>query len=383
MIATTTLLITPFCPLHCRYCNLDEEMSDAIAKGNLGMSYEEMDRKTQIFLDDHPGAEGYFMTLTGGEPFVRWNDIKKLIEKYGDKISFEFNTSGYLLTEEIIEWLSHYKITWNLSVDGGEKVTNYLRPLRNKNSDGLTYFQKLKQIIPTLLFYFPDVYCKVIVSKRMIKELYHSYLELEQLGFRKLFLILDFQEREDEKHDTTWTEKDYELLQDELNKIATQIAIGMKHGMFRMRIIQMDEIIASLLNPVEVTPYTLSCGILESRDISSMFDTKDSKEFGTCYEGLGFNKEQYEKILSDALKASGGKCANDPDCIFFYHCGRRTCTRDNLSIRDNPWAPELAFCMTMKICGFAALNLLRDCNEYCPNSLEYQSYLRELSGGVK
>lgn len=375
MRAATTLLITPFCPLHCRYCNLDTEMAEAIERGNHGLTYEEMDEKTSIFLKENPNAEYYTMTITGGEPFVRWPDIKKLITKYGDKITFDFNTSGYLLTEEIIEWLSHYKVTWNLSVDGGEKVTNYLRPLRNPDSTNKTYFQKLKEIVPVLTYYFPNVYCKIIISKRLIPDLYQSYLELEQIGFRKMFLILDLQEREDEKHEGTWTDKDFVLLQSQLNKIADQIAIGMKHGVYRLRVAQIDEIVYSLLNPTPVSPYNLACGILDVRNIFTMFDDKEQTPFGTCYEGLKLTKGQFQSILEAKLIESDGKCANDKDCPFFGHCGVRTCTRDNLSIRGNPWAPEMAFCMLMKVCGYAALNLLNRCNNECPDSREYQTYL--------
>lgn len=376
MKAATTLLITPFCPLKCRYCNLDDEINQALANGNTGMTYEEMEKRTQQFLDENPEADYYTMTITGGEPFVRWNDIKKLITKFGDKITFDFNTSGYLLTEEIIEWLSHYKITWNLSVDGGEKVTNYLRPLRNFNPNHKTYFQKLKEIAPTLLYYFPEVYCKIIISKRLIKELYNSYLELEQLGFRKMFLILDLKEREDEKHNGVWNQEDFVLLQQELNRIADQIALGMKYGVQRMRIVQFDEIIYSLLNPTPVNPYNLACGVLDIRNISTMFDPKEKSSFGTCYDGLKLTKQEFEEALKGKLSESGGKCVNDPDCPFFGHCGVRTCVRDNLSIRGNPWKPELAFCMLMKVCGYAALNLLNRCNIECPDSCEFLSYLK-------
>lgn len=92
------------------------------------------------FIKENLQAESRTVTLTGGEPFVRWDIIKKLIEKHGKNCRFDFNTSGYLLTPEIIEWLSDYQITWNLSVDGGENVTNYLRPLRNPTKGAKTYW---------------------------------------------------------------------------------------------------------------------------------------------------------------------------------------------------------------------------------------------------
>lgn len=139
MNATTTLLITPFCPLNCRYCNLADDMLDQQKKKEPEMSFEQMKETVDLFLDRYKNAETWTVTITGGEPFLRWNDIKKLISLY-PQITWDFNTSGYLLTDEILEWLSHYRIRWNLSVDGGAKVTNYLRPLRNPSSTAPTYF---------------------------------------------------------------------------------------------------------------------------------------------------------------------------------------------------------------------------------------------------
>ena len=178
MNATTTLLITPFCPLNCRYCNLAEDMDEQRKKENPEMSFEQMQKTVELFLEKYKMAETWTITITGGEPFLRWNDIKKLITLY-PQVTWDFNTSGYLLNDEILEWLSHYKIRWNLSVDGGEKVTNYLRPLRSGSLTAPSYFQRLKEIVPTLTYFFPEVYCKVIISKRLVKELYKSWLELE------------------------------------------------------------------------------------------------------------------------------------------------------------------------------------------------------------
>ena len=210
-------------------------------------------------------------------------------------MTWDFNTSGYLLTEEMLEWLSNYKVRWNLSVDGGEKVTNYLRPLRNPNSTAPTYFQKLKEIVPALTYYFPQVYCKVIISRRLIKEFYNSWLELERIGFKKMFIILDFTEREDENHDTTWTDDDFFELQKQLNKVAEQLYIGMRRGIQRLQIIQFDELLEGMLDPRPIGPYQLICEVLDDRTVASVFDEKSKKEPTKCYSGLGFVKKDFEK----------------------------------------------------------------------------------------
>lgn len=375
MNATTTILITNKCPLNCRYCNLAETMEDSIKKGIHDPTYEEIDEIVYNFIEKYKNANSRKVTFSGGEPFLRWPDIKKIIEKYGDKCTFDFNTSGYPLTEEIIEWLSNYSVTFNLSVDGGEKVTNYLRPLRNPNSTAPTYWEKLKSIAPTLLYYFPTVYCKIIISKRLVKNFYHSYLELEQLGFKRMYIILDITERSNgEDKEDLWTDNDYLELSEQLAKIATQRAIGMKYGIERLEIIQMEEIIHSLLNPRPLSPYNLVCEILEGRSVNSMFAENVSKA-DACYSSLGFTPEEFDRYLNKSLEECNGKCPNDNDCPFFIHCSMRTCPKDNIEIRGNPYKPEFAFCKMTKALGEAAVHFLNLCNKNCPESLHYRKYL--------
>lgn len=372
--AATTLLVTGKCPLNCRYCNIADELDEAVKSCKHEPTFEEMDAIVRKFLDDNQNCDSKAVTLSGGEPFVRWPDIKKLIEKYGRECTFDFNTSGYLLTEEILEWLSQYSITWNLSVDGGELVTNYLRPLRNPNSTAPTYWQKLKEIAPTLLWYFPYTYCKIIISRKTVKYLYNSYLELEQIGFKRMFLILDLTERADEKQESLWTEQDYAALQDQLNLIEKQRAIGMKIGVERMALLQVEEILESILKEEPVTAFDLKCSVLDHRQLNSMLGDDFERE-GNCYEGMGLTFEKFKSDLIEGLKGCNGRCPNDPSCSFFKYCVVRCCPRDNMAIRSGPWNFEYAFCNLAKCLGNSAIYFLSLCNEYCAESPFYQRYL--------
>lgn len=81
---------------------------------------------------DDPTIYRTCLLFTGGEPFLYWDWIKTIIDIYGDRFSYSFNTSGYCFTEEIIRYLSKLKsVDFVLSIDGTEKLTNYLRPLRD------------------------------------------------------------------------------------------------------------------------------------------------------------------------------------------------------------------------------------------------------------
>lgn len=196
-----------------------------------------------------------------------------------------------------------------------------------------------------------------------------------------MFLILDFTEREDTKKDSSdWAEKDFQLLQEQLNKIAEQLYIGMKRGYSRLQIIQFDEILSSLLNPQEIGPKHLVCEVLDDRSLSAIFDNDPEAHLTTCYSALKMTKEEFENVLTQSFINTQGKCPNDPECSYFHHCALRTCVKDNIEIRQNAWAPEWSFCHLMKLCGNSAIYFLELCNKYCPESKLYHYYLNERMG---
>ena len=91
--------------------------------GILGDFWSEFDKK------DDQNKYISRLLFSGGEPLLYWDWIKEIIEKYQNRFQYAFNTSGYLFTPEMIEFLSHYQVNFVLSVDGDEKLTNYLRPV--------------------------------------------------------------------------------------------------------------------------------------------------------------------------------------------------------------------------------------------------------------
>lgn len=159
-----TILFTEACPLECRYCYLkdskdfgnkdipEKQILDRIA--SLAQKAEKSDIKQQLL-------------LTGGEPFVKWDLIKEILIKYGNIFSYKFNTSGVLLDAEKIRFLSQYNVSFVLSIDGDERLTNYLRP-NKMDADGVGYFNIVRKIFPILLYYFPKTPYRIIISPRYI-----------------------------------------------------------------------------------------------------------------------------------------------------------------------------------------------------------------------
>lgn len=187
-----TIFFTEACPLECRYCFI----KDGPVYGTCPelKRQEILDEIERINQHDDPKVYKSILLLTGGEPFLFFDLIKEIMMKYGNRFFYKFNTSGFPLDKEKIEFLSHYNVEFVLSVDGDDKLTNYLRPVK-ANTSRTGYMKKLREILPTLLYYFPNTPYRIIISPRYVDILHEMYLFAESLGFRYFTFILDFESR--------------------------------------------------------------------------------------------------------------------------------------------------------------------------------------------
>lgn len=91
------------------------------AKHNL--SFEDMDR----IVTQGKQLGTYLYLMTGGEPMVRWNDIRKLAEKHNDCFFAMFSNST-LITEEVCKEVVRLgNITYFLSIEGTPETNDSRR----------------------------------------------------------------------------------------------------------------------------------------------------------------------------------------------------------------------------------------------------------------
>ena len=115
-----TILFTEACPLNCRYCYLQTD--DVFGKAK-NMTLEDIIQMIENIKEkDSKDPEIISqLTFTGGEPFLYWDWIKTIMEKYGNDFRYTFNTSGYSFTEETLIFLSKFdSVNFVLSIDGTE-----------------------------------------------------------------------------------------------------------------------------------------------------------------------------------------------------------------------------------------------------------------------
>lgn len=124
------LNISGNCNLLCPYC--------FARSNNKQFAFNDMDILTCIeaidyMIKNNSEAEIYTISFFGGEPFLKFQTIKGVIEetlrKYPTKkFNFTATTNGTILTPQILSLLKKHNISLIISIDGPLEITNKLRP---------------------------------------------------------------------------------------------------------------------------------------------------------------------------------------------------------------------------------------------------------------
>lgn len=117
------------------------------------------------------------LAFFGGEPFLQYNDIVKPLIEYIDNLAHNnqfkyqvtFTTNGYLLTNDIIEELTHYNIGISqITLDGGPNSHNKTRISKKKDSF-FTIVKNIKQMVVTDL----PILLRINVTKDNINDAFN------------------------------------------------------------------------------------------------------------------------------------------------------------------------------------------------------------------
>lgn len=371
-----TILFTEACPLNCRYCYLQTD--DVFGKAK-NMTLEDILQMIENIKEKDSKEPDIVsqLTFTGGEPFLYWDWIKTIMEKYGNEFRYTFNTSGYCFTEEILIFLSKFDaVNFVLSIDGTEKLTNYLRPVK-ENPYKVGYYKKLKEIIPTLLYYFPSTPYRVIINQRYADLLHECYLDAQRLGFKYFTFILDFKGRPGNEKDNEkpWSDEATEILRKQMNLIILEIIEGFRQGIAKPEIIEINKITKFLLEEKKsYDPNNLPCQLFAKREMTSAYDPG---RFENCMSSVYPNLEDAYNALLEAYQKQNGKCQLDENCGAFEYCANYSCPKNALDYQGAFFKFDIMECVVNKICYEAALKILQASNEYCPESKLYTKFLNQ------
>ncbi len=139
---SVVLKMTNDCNLDCMYCYVDHKNVQFIKKDYVEKLFDE------LMIYDHQTACCVFH---GGEPLIRYKEINEIIDllkskKYGSRISFDIQTNGTIMNEEIIQMIRNNNISLGISLDGPKQIHDIYRTYK----DGRGSFDNVINTIITL-----------------------------------------------------------------------------------------------------------------------------------------------------------------------------------------------------------------------------------------
>lgn len=179
------LILTRDCNLKCKYCFVDKDHDNITYE--TAIDAVEFIAKNSLEYKDTPS-----LNFFGGEPTLRWNDIivpltKYVRSKYGKNFTLSMTSNGILFDEEKLKFMKENDIGLLFSIDGDKKTQDLNRPTR----DGCSSFDILKDKIPLILKYFPNVTFRSTTDHDNVSEFFNNHKFAVENGFKSVFNIVN------------------------------------------------------------------------------------------------------------------------------------------------------------------------------------------------
>ena len=376
-----TILFTEVCPLACNYCNLKTQPSFGSAK-----AYTKEKFFAEVEQAEKDGIDR--LHFTGGEPFAYWPWIKEVIEKYGHRFEYGFNTSGYYCNFEVMEFLSRYRCFFALSVDGPREVAMWRRP--NNGSLKYDYWDTFEKNIPIILYFFPNTPWKSIINRRLIEFMPQIFMSAMRYGFKVIQFEKDFEE-EPWRHannpeayaNKDWTDEDFQKYRDSMAVISAMQVDALEAGSFPTLTMEQYKYLSWAMNRPANEPFSveqLNCGIAAERDMSTMYQVE--ARHSTCIQQILQAKGlSFEECMDEINKAFTGVCVHDEKCPFLPYCARYGCIKDNYESTGSWFALPDATCKKIKAELEQIVMVLKYCQENMPDNEVFHEFCDNLIEG--
>jgi uncharacterized protein len=138
-LSTLVLNVTNQCNLSCKYCYEFGEDKFANPEGKAKfMPVETAQEAIDYLLANSPGRPSVHVTFFGGETLLNFKVMRSAVQyalvkakEAGKVIDFSLTTNGTLLSEEVIEFLSEYRIGVTISLDGDREMNDQFRVFKD------------------------------------------------------------------------------------------------------------------------------------------------------------------------------------------------------------------------------------------------------------
>ncbi len=166
LITRLVIFLTYRCNFNCSYCYVNKKETKELSANKLIKIIKELKTKNNEIKE---------INFMGGEPLLRFDVIKEIINIFGNEFVFNLNTNGYLLDKETLDFLLKNNVIIVLSLDGSEKTHNLNRKDKTFN-----------KILNNIKGYEDKVIVNYVINPNSIDNLIKDFENLVNLGFKKI-----------------------------------------------------------------------------------------------------------------------------------------------------------------------------------------------------
>jgi uncharacterized protein len=202
-ITSAFFILTNQCNLRCQYCFVNQNIEK--------MSYQTALNATN-FLIENSKETGYTPNITffGGEPLLEWDSVivpitKYIRNEYKQQFNLSITSNCILMTEDKLRFMKENNIGLLFSIDGDKETQDFNRPFHN----GKGSFDVLKDKIPMILKYFPNMTFRATIHRPTAKNTFHNMKFAVEQGYNNMFFIPNVFDE--------WTEEDKNILKNQLS----------------------------------------------------------------------------------------------------------------------------------------------------------------------
>ena len=176
------LIPTWQCELRCTYCTIPKQ-------DGREMPFEVAERGLDLLLSsDAPVVHLHFF---GGEPLMNWPTVQRAIaygyeraKALGRQISFKITTNTVAATDDRLDWLARYPVSFQLSLDGDALTQRQARPSRLADVDSYDASAAIKARAFLDRGFPVDAY--MVVQRQNVHRLHANFMHLLGLGFPRI-----------------------------------------------------------------------------------------------------------------------------------------------------------------------------------------------------
>ncbi|WP_440871052.1 radical SAM protein [Thermodesulfovibrio yellowstonii] len=176
------------CNLGCAYCFANSPRY--LQTHKTLMSEDIAFRGIEFMLNQSPDDKEYDLIFFGGEPLLRFDLIRKIIEhtselsKSDKKFYYSITTNGTLLTKDVFDYLKDNNVSIMLSIDGTEELHNKNRPYKDGRPSWQDIINNISKI-PDIGYY---IMARVTVTstKPTLLDIFNN---MRSLGFIDVALV--------------------------------------------------------------------------------------------------------------------------------------------------------------------------------------------------